>query len=174
MPVPRIITLQLTLMVAATTAVVAPAHAASEADREMVRVYAETITNAMPLLAQGEQEMEKDCSSMSGPSGVSSCIHGLDLGAASVRTVRNRMSGVKVPDCLRGADAQLRVALDLLRDGYAKAQKGLVAWMPVGEVMPVQDMEVMYSGMRDIEIGNEKLSEATALLKAALLICPAQ
>jgi hypothetical protein len=174
MPVPRIIVFQLTIMLAATIAVVTSAHAASDADREMVRVYADAMTNAVPTLANVQEEMEKDCSSMSGPSGVSSCIHGLDLGAAGVRTVRSRMSGLKVPDCLRGVDAQLRVALDLLRDGYAKAQKGLVAWMPVGEVMPVQDMEVMYSGMRDIEIGNEKITEATALLKAALVICPAQ
>jgi hypothetical protein len=44
--------------------------------------------------------------STSGPSGVSSCIHGLDFGGAGVRTVRSRMSSLKVPDCLRGVDAK--------------------------------------------------------------------
>ena len=68
---------------------------------------------------------------------------------------------LKVPDCLRDVDAKLRSALGLLQDGYSKAQKGLVAWMPVGQVMPVQDMDVMYSGMRDIEIGDQKLNEAS-------------
>lgn len=82
-------------MVAATIAVVASAHAASEADRAMMRAYADTMTNAIPTLLQGEEEMEKDCSSTSGPSGVSSCIHGLDFGGAGVRTVRSRMSSLK-------------------------------------------------------------------------------
>jgi hypothetical protein len=119
-------------VVAATIAVVASAHAASEADRAMMRAYADTMTNAIPTLLQGEEEMEKDCSSTSGPSGVSSCIHGLDFGGAGVRTVRRRLL----------ARRRCQVA-DLLRDGYAKAQKDLVAWMPVGEVMPVRDMEVI-------------------------------
>ena len=73
--------------------------------------------------------MEKDCGSLSGPSGVKECVHGLNSGAASVRAVRSRMANLKVPDCLRDVDAKLRSALGLLQDGYSKAQKGLVAWM---------------------------------------------
>ncbi len=100
------------IMLAATIAVVTSAHAASDADREMMRVYADAMTNAIPTLAKVQEETEKDCSSVSGPSGASSCVHGLDLDAAGVRTVRSRMSSLKVPGCLRGVDAQLRVALD--------------------------------------------------------------
>jgi hypothetical protein len=110
MPVPRIVAFQLTIMLAATIAVVTSAHAASDADREMVRVYADAMTNAIPTLANVQEEMEKDCSSMSRPSGVSSCIHGLDLGAAGVRTVRSRMSGLKVPDCLLGVIVAMRLS----------------------------------------------------------------
>ena len=40
--------------------------------------------------------------------------------------------------------------------------------------MPVQDMDVMYSGMRDIEIGDQKLNEAIELLKQAMLTCQPQ
>ena len=171
---PELIINRLTLIVAAVTVVLAPANAASEADHATLGAYASTMTNAMPTLARGQEEMEKDCGSLSGPSGVKECIHGLDSGAASVRTVRSRMANLKVPDCLRDVDAKLRSALGLLQDGYSKAQKGLVAWMPVGQVMPVQDMDVMYSGMRDIEIGDQKLNEAIELLKKAMLTCQAQ
>ncbi len=106
MPVPRIIALQLTIMLAATIAVVTSAHATSDADREMMRVYADAMTNAIPTLAKVQEETEKDCSSVSGPSGASSCVHGLDLDASGLRTERRRMSNLKVTGCLRGVDSQ--------------------------------------------------------------------
>ena len=171
---PRLIINGFTLIVSAVTVALATASAASEAGHETIGIYASTMTNAMPTLARGQEEMEKDCGSLSGPSGVKECIHGLESGAASVRIVRSRMSNLKIPDCFRDVDTKLRSALGLLQDGYSKAQKGLTAWTPVGEVMPVQDMDVMYSGMRDIEIGDEKLNEAVELLKKALVICQAQ
>ena len=171
---PELILSRLTLIVAAVIVVLAPANAASEADHATMGLYASTMTNAIPTLARGQEEMEKDCGSLSGPSGVKECVHGLESGAASVRAVQSRMSNLKVPDCFRDVDAKLRSALGLLQDGYSKAQKGLVAWMPAGAVMPVQDMDVMYSGMRDIEIGDQKLNEAIELLKKAMVTCQAQ
>ena len=171
---PRLIINGFTLIVSAVTVALATASAASEAGHETIGIYASTMTNAMPTLARGQEEMEKDCGSLSGPSGVKECIHGLESGAASVRIVRSRMSNLKIPDCFRDVDAKLRSALGRLQDGYSKAQKGLIAWMPVGEVMPVQDMDVMYSGMRDIEIGDQKLNEAIELLKKAMVTCQAQ
>lgn len=158
-------------MVAATIAVVATAHAASEADRAMMRAYADTMTNAIPTLLQGEEEMEKDCSSTSGPSGVSSCIHGLDFGGAGVRTVRSRMSSLKVPDCLRGVDAKLLTCCVTVTRRPRRAWSRGCRWV---RRCLSGIWRSLYSGMRDIEIGNEKLSAAIALLKGALVTCLTQ
>jgi hypothetical protein len=125
MSVFKSIILRSTLIVAAATNVFTSAHAASEIDRETMRVYASTIAKAIPTLMQAEEKMEKDCGSISGPSGVDLCINGLDFASAGVRAVRSHVSGLKVPDCLRVVDAELRIALGLLSDGYSKARRGL-------------------------------------------------
>ena len=76
---PELILSRLTLIVAAVIVVLAPANAASEADHATMGLYASTMTNAIPTLSRGQEEMEKDCGSLSGPSGVKDCVHGLRI-----------------------------------------------------------------------------------------------